>query len=350
MSDAGIRIATGTVVKDLAWYQRWLAVAEASGFDLVSTGDSQSLWADPFVTMAVAAEHTTRPRIAVTVSNPRTRHPAVVASSLVALQQLSGGRIVYGLSSGDSALRNIGLRPAGLVELEEYARAVKGLCAGETVRYRGEDLVLRWGSAPVALWMAAEGPRTQHLAGRIADGVVLHTALDPEGFAAATANVRAGADAAGRRFEDIEIWCMAAMQLARSEEEGIHQLRFQLAGIANFAFRFHLEGKGVPERLHAPLRELQRRYDSSHHVDREGGDAHAALVDELGLTDFVAGRSVIAGPPARCVERIREVAAFGASNLIVSQFVEDQLAFMETFAREIRPALSSGAQAADTPS
>ncbi len=100
-AEAPIRIATGTVVKDYDWYRRWLEVAEASGFDLLSTGDSQSLWADPFITMAVAAEHTTRPRIGVTVSNPQTRHPAVVASSLVALQQLSGGRIVYGLSSGD---------------------------------------------------------------------------------------------------------------------------------------------------------------------------------------------------------------------------------------------------------
>ena len=119
-TDPPIRIATGTVVKDYDWYRKWLEVAESSGFDLLSTGDSQSLWADPFITMTVAALQTTRPRIGVTVSNPQTRHPAVVASSLVALQQLSGGRIVYGLSSGDSALRNIGLRPARLTELEDY--------------------------------------------------------------------------------------------------------------------------------------------------------------------------------------------------------------------------------------
>jgi 5,10-methylenetetrahydromethanopterin reductase len=335
-----IRVATGTVVKDYDWYRRWLEVAEASGFDLLSTGDSQSLWADPFITMAVAAEHTTRPRIGVTVSNPQTRHPAVVASSLVALQQLSGGRIVYGLSSGDSALRNIGLRPARLVELEEYARAVKGLCAGQTVVYQGAELTMHWGSAAVPLWMAAEGPRTQYLAGQIADGVVLHTALDAAVFAAAMANITAGAESVGRSIDEIEIWCMAAMQLAESEEAGIHALRFQLAGIANFAYRFHMEGKAVPDEFQAPLMELQRRYDSGHHVDREGGDAHAALIDELGLTQFIANRSVIAGPPARCVERIREVAGFGASNLIVSQFVDDQLSFMETFAKEIGPALN----------
>jgi 5,10-methylenetetrahydromethanopterin reductase len=335
-----IRMATGTVVKDYDWYRRWLQVAEASGFELLSTGDSQSLWADPFITMAVAAEHTTLPRIGVTVSNPQTRHPAVVASSLVALQQLSGGRIVYGLSSGDSALRNIGLRPARLIELEAYARAVKGLCAGQSVTYQGHELSMSWGSAPITLWMAAEGPRTQYLAGQIADGVVLHTALDAAVFAAAVDQISAGAQSVGRSMADIEVWCMAAMQLAESEAEGIHALRFQLAGIANFAYRFHMEGKAVPDEYRAPLLELQRRYDSGHHVDREGGEAHAQLIDELGLTEFIAKRSVIAGPPKHCVERIREVASFGASNLIVSQFVDDQLSFMETFATEIRPALS----------
>src|SRR5947208_8998046 len=150
-----MRFATGTTVKDYAWYHEWLRVAEDAGFSMLTTGDSQSLWADPFVTMAVAAERTTSPRIGVTVSNPMTRHPAVVASALVALQDLSGGRIVFGLSSGDSALRNIGLRPARLTELEEYGRAVKGLCAGETVSYQGRELTMPWGRAPISLWLAA---------------------------------------------------------------------------------------------------------------------------------------------------------------------------------------------------
>src|SRR5690554_4781203 len=80
-----VRFATGTTVKDFDWYRRWLHVAEAAGFEMITVGDSQSLWADPFVAMAFAAEITTRPQIALTVSNPQTRHPAVVASSLVAL-------------------------------------------------------------------------------------------------------------------------------------------------------------------------------------------------------------------------------------------------------------------------
>ena len=46
----------------------------------------QSLWADPFVSLTLAAELTTTPRLAITVSNPMTRHPAVVASSSLAIR------------------------------------------------------------------------------------------------------------------------------------------------------------------------------------------------------------------------------------------------------------------------
>ncbi|MCU1378018.1 MAG: hypothetical protein JWN29_1001 [Acidimicrobiales bacterium] len=336
-----MRFATGTTVKDYRWYEEWLAVAETAGFAMLTTGDSQSLWADPFVTMAVAAQRTTVPRIGITVSNPMTRHPAVVASSLVALQQLSGGRMVYGLSSGDSALRNIGVRPATVAELGEFACAVKGLCAGETVSWRGEDLVLRWGSHPTPVWMAAEGPRTQFLAGQVADGVILSNALDADVLALARQNLAAGAESVGRDVGDIEVWCMAAMCPAPTEAEGIHRLRFQLAGTANHVYRFHLDGKGLPDELRPAVEELKRRYDSTAHATPERADANARLVEELGLVDFLARRSVVAGPPARWVERFRECEALGIENLIVSQFVDDQLSFMADFAKHVLPAFGA---------
>ena len=335
-----LRLATGTTVKDYRWYREWLRVAEAAGFSMLTTGDSQSLWADPFVTMAVAAEHTTRPRIGITVSNPLTRHPAVVASALVALQQLSAGRMVFGLSSGDSALRNIGIRPAGVEEVGDFARAVKGLCAGREVTWRGQELVLRWGSYPTPVWLAAEGPRMQRLAGQVADGVILSNALDAEVLELARRHVAEGAASAGRRAEDVEVWCMAAMCPAPSEEEGIHRLRFQLAGTANHVYRFHMNDKAVPAELRPALAELQDRYDSTVHATPERAEANGRLVEELGLVEFLARRSVIAGPPERQIERLREIAALGVENLILSQFVDDQLAFMRDFAELVAPAVA----------
>ena len=316
-------------------------MAEDAGFDVLGTGDSQSLWADPFVTMTVAAMHTRRPRVGVSVSNPVTRHPAVAASAMVAIQQLAGGRAYYGIGSGDSAVFNIGERPAKLAEVEEYGRAVKGLCAGETVQYRGKELVLRWlteDAKPVPLWMAPEGPRTQRLAGQIADAVILSCALTRERFERSLANVRAGAEAAGRSMDEIEIWCRVDFYLAETEQAGLEGVRFALAGAAHRQYQFSMEGKGVPEELAPKLRELVRRYDSSHHASPLTAHANAALVEELGLVDWMAAQSAIVGPPERLVERIHEVAEAGVRNLMVAQWVPDPFAFMRTFAEQVMPA------------
>jgi 5,10-methylenetetrahydromethanopterin reductase len=332
-----MKFATGTTVKDFGWYRRWLSAAEDAGFSMITTGDSQSLWADPFVIMTVAAQHTARPRLGITVSNPVTRHPAVVASSLVALQQLSAGRMVFGVSSGDSALRNIGVRPATVAEVRDFVVAVKGLCAGEKVEWQGQSLVLRWGTYPTPVWMAAEGPRMQFAAGQVADGVVLSNALDTEVLRIARENIAAGAASAGRHVDDVEIWCMAAMSPAPTEAEGIRKLQFLLAGTANHVYRFHTEGKGLPEELRPAILELQNRYDSSAHATPERAEANARLVDELGLVDFLARRSVIAGPVERQIERLQEIDRLGATNLILSQFVDDQIGFMRDFARLVAP-------------
>jgi 5,10-methylenetetrahydromethanopterin reductase len=335
-----IRFGTGTTVRDFAAYNEWLRVGEGCGYELLTTGDSQSLWADPFVIMTVAALRTTRPRLAITVSNPMTRHPAVVASSATALQQISGDRFVYGISSGDSALRNIGVLPASVAELEEYVTCVQAMCDGRPATFRGQAQQLRWDHRPTPVWMAAEGPRTLQLAGRIAQGVVLSNSLTAEALQRNLIHISEGARQAGRSVDELEIWCMANVVPAATEAEGIDQVRSVLAGTANHVFRFTLDGKGLPEELIPKVQELKQRYDSSHHASPETAAHNAALVDELGLTSWLARQSTIAGPIEHCVERLHEVAEAGVKGIIVAQFVPDQLAFMRTFADKVLPAFS----------
>ena len=340
----GLRFGTGTTVKDFALYHEWLRIAEDAGFDLLTTGDSQSLWADPFTIMTVAAERTNRPRLGVTVSNPMTRHPAVAASACAAVQQISGGRFAFGVSSGDSALRNIGVRAATVDEIGGYVQALQRLTAGERVDWHGAPLQLHWlapDAVPVPIWMAAEGPRTQRLAGRIADGVVLSNCLTRDAYELATSNIAQGAREGGRSLDDIEIWCMANIVLAPTEREGIDQITYVLAGTANHIYRFAMSGKGLPDELAEPMRALQAEYDSRHHAQRDTALAHnnATLVDKYGLRDYLAPRSTIAGPPERCIERLHEVAANGPRNLILAQFVADPHAWMRTLADVILPAV-----------
>ena len=332
-----MQFGTGTTVGDMNRYPEWLAIAEDAGFDLLTTGDSQSLWADPFISMTLAAHLTTRPRLAITVSNPMTRHPAVVASSCLALQQISGDRFVYGLSSGDSALRNIGVRSARVGEMEQYIRAIKESSSGQRATWRDAEFTVGSHQAALPVWVAAEGPRTQEMAGRVADGVILSNSLTPEVIEIAKANIARGAASVGRRIEDIELWWMCNLVPAKTEDEGIDSIKSVLAGTANHVYRFDMAGKGLPEEAMEPVRRLQSEYDSSHHASPATAAHNAALIDRYGLRDVLAPRSTIAGPTGRILERLDEVAEAGATNLILAQFVDDPYAFMRTFADEIAP-------------
>ena len=79
-------------------------------------------------------------------------------------------------------------------------------------------------------------------------------------------------------------------------------------------------------------------YQSRHHAQPGEANPNNELIDKYGLRDYLAAQGTIAGPPEHCVERINEVAALGAVNLIVAQFMTDQYEWMRTFADQVLPA------------
>lgn len=304
-----------------------MRACEAIGLDLLGHGDSPCLWHDPYVALAVAATVTERIRLGPMVTNPVTRDPSVTAAAAIGLQELSKGRAVLGLGGGDSALLNAGLRPATFEQMADYAAAVRALTQGRPATWEGRTFSLRWPATarPVPLFLAAEGPRKLALAGAVADGVVVSNGLTRAVVADTIRTVHEAARAAGRQPEDIEIWWMVNFAFAPSAEEGVHDLRWLLAGSADHVFRFTLDAKRVPAGKEEAVRELMARYDHGEHAVAAGSDHNAELVDELGLRTWLADRFAITGTPRDCVARIEEVAGYGATNLMFTQIVPDQL-------------------------
>ena len=181
---------------------------------------------------------------------------------------MADGRAVLGLGSGDSAIYTIGAPPATLAGLEESIVTLGRLTAGETVERgasaRGPGACIA-PTARIPIYLAAEGPRTLELAGRVADGVIVGLGLTPEVVRLSLAAIERGARAAGRTLDDVDVWWFAKTSLADRREEAIEPIKMALAASANHAFRFTLEGKGVPPDLHEKIRALQREYDSHHH-------------------------------------------------------------------------------------
>ena len=172
-------------------------LAEEMGFDYVGIADSQSLARELYVTLGVVAASTERVMLGPTVSNPLTRHPAVAASAIASINELSKGRAFLGLGSGDSAVLNLGLRPARLAELHHYIQSVREMLAGETVEYRGNRAHVRWSSTAIPVAMSAEGPRTLAMAGSVADAAIVHTGLTTDVLWDTVASIREGDAPAG---------------------------------------------------------------------------------------------------------------------------------------------------------
>jgi 5,10-methylenetetrahydromethanopterin reductase len=326
-----VRFGTVTFTEDYDDYLRWLAAAEELGYDIAGHGDSQSLWSDVYVSLAVAARATSRIRIGTLVTNPVTRHPAVTAGAAASLQKLSGGRMFLGVGTGDSALANIGKAPATVDAFAAYCRAVTRLCAGETAEWQGQSLRMSWPVEKVPLWISAEGPRMLHLAGQIADGVIVASGVGDDVIDHVLGTIGRGAADAGRSMDDIEVWWMLKPYLAPSEEEAWRDLRWTLAGTANHLFRFTMADKFVPPELEEPIRRLQREYAANTHGKVAEGAHNARLVDQYGLTEWLGRRFALGGPPEVIVKRIKEIARRGVTRFLLPQFVPERIDFMRRF-------------------
>jgi 5,10-methylenetetrahydromethanopterin reductase len=327
-----IRVGMAGMYADLRDQVRFARELEALGYDLVGYGDTQSLMPDLFVGLTAMASATERVLLCSTVGNPVTRHPAVIASACAGLQRLGGGRLRYGVGSGDSAVRLAGVRSARVEEMEEFCLAFRALVHNRTASWRGKELRLHFDADPVPLWLAAEGPRMLELAGRVADGVIMGNGITEEVICDNLARIERGAAAAGRSIEDLELWFLAKPYVAPSEAQAIRATAYSLAATANHAFRHTLEGKHLPDSLRPGMQRLLHGYNSAHHNLAGKAADNAALVFDNGLEGYLGERFLIGGPPDRIAERIRQLARWGASNLFLAGVFGDPIAY----ARQIR--------------
>jgi 5,10-methylenetetrahydromethanopterin reductase len=312
--------------------------AESLGFEWVGVADSQSVFHELYVALTLAATSTSRARVGPLVTNPVTRHLVVTASAITSIDEVSRGRAVLAIGSGDSAIFTLGAPPATVAGLEDAILTLSRLTGGEIVKRAEQAWRVHRTSRRVPVYLAAEGPRTLELAGRVADGVIVGLGLTPDVIERSLAAIERGARATGRRLADLDVWWFAKTNVADTREAAIAPITMALAASANHAFRFTLEGKGVPSNLHAPIRGLQRDYDAHQH--EIAGARNAALTDRWGLTDFLVDRFAIAGTPSECVAQIRRAMAAGARQFITTSFVPDSRAFMRRWAQQVATAVA----------
>ncbi len=299
--------------------------ADRYGFARIGTGDTQWHNMECFMALTLMALNSEKPEISPRVTNPVTREPSVMASAIVSLDLISRGRAVLTIGRGDSAVHNIGLTPASVEETRDYIRAVRDLLEKGDTTYRGRHNHFDWPRpAPrrrIPICVTAEGPRMLRLAGKLGDQVLIGTGVTADVVEASLAELHAGARAAGRNPDTIEVWWAPRLSIAVSTDKAIKNIMASIASSGNHALRSGFAGKQVPDRLKDNIRRFHQEYDYAQHGMKTG--KNAKLVDELGLTDYFLERFAVAGSPSDIVTRIQALSRLGLKNLWLSSPGDD---------------------------
>ena len=348
-----LRVPTCAPATEIAAF---VARAERAGFDGVGLTDMQMLVRDPFVSMAMAIQNTSRIRLATAVTNVVTRHVSVLACAIQSVAELAPGRVRVWMGRGDSAVYSVGLPHSTIQQMREQIVTLRSLLAGERVTFNGVTGRMRHGaSATPPLILAADGPKGLELAGEVADGVLARVALHPKVVAATRERIAAGARRAGRKPEDIKLmFCVNGivrdtMQEAR-ELARPHCVRWLIAG---GALTQGLREAGIaPEKLPMPKELVEARpeavstlnlYPDLHHAeDWDRAKQLCAFLPQDALEQICDLIGFI-GTPEHCARRFAQLSRDGLDHFYLAgaytyEFPHPEL---QAFEKSIFPAIAS---------
>ena len=321
----------------------WWQFCEGLGIE-ATVSDSPAQFRDLYVTAPACAMQADRLPIFVCVSNPVSRHPAVTAAALLALNDLAPGRVVFGIGTGDSALWSVGLKAAKLATLREYVLAVKALLRGEAATWRGQTFRGEWTkwTAPVdiPILIAAAGPKALRMGAEIGDGLIISLGFSTEDIATIFEIIDQGCAASGRDRAALELWWQADVTFAESAAAGAESA---LGWGVEWLTLTTVDGKGVPDHLRDALVELNddARNIATAYKDQDRDRVRVARAKELGIYDWLVERSPrLWGTPDDVAARLKELGSLGLCNWIY--YIgrrADKRGLVETLAREVVPRL-----------
>jgi len=316
--------------------------AESAGASGLAIYDAQNTDGEVYVALAAAATATKTLQLGTGVTNPVTRHPAVAASAMASLQQLSGGRMTLGIGRGDSSLAHIGRAPATVDELSQYVQALQKYLRGESVPF---DEISFYGNATSDLltlgladgpsssrieWLArklagettapnlrtqllpvkvpvevsATGPKVIALAAVHADRVMLAVGADPNRIkwamnVAREARIAAGLDADAIKFG-------AWLNIVVHDEINIAR-RLAAGGVSLFARFAVMHGTSTGPQTSATEAVMQNLYKDIDMNDHTSSQSRQALALP---NEFIEQYGVV-GNTAECVAKIKIIEALG---------------------------------------
>ena len=300
--------------------------AEDEGWDGLGLVDSQNLAGDPFVELALAAGATSTLQLATAVTNPVTRHPAVMATAIATVQGESGGRAVLGIGRGDSALAHLGLSPAPVPVFERFLARLQGYLRGDEVDFdievdgggevRSSSALgmaagptssrLRWlrrEQAKVPVDVAATGPKVIAAGVRHAERVTFAVGVAAERISWAV-------DVARSVRDDVELGAYVPMLVHPDRTTARRLISGAVGSYARFSVMHGTVSGPVSDEQRGRLEAVHDAYDMGAHFSQ--GSPQSRELDDAVIDAFG-----IAGPAGYCVDKILELESLGIHRVFV---------------------------------
>ncbi|TCR18663.1 LLM class flavin-dependent oxidoreductase [Streptomyces sp. BK205] len=292
--------------------------AEELGFDQVWVVEDLG-WRGGVAQAATVLASTTNLTVGIGILPAGARNVAFAAMELATLAQLHPGRVIAGIGHGMPAwMRQVGSWPASpLTLIKEYARALRLLVAGqpgpENGRYvRCEGVVLTEIPdivPPVIL--GVRGPKSQAVAGEVADGLLLAEPAAPEYITASLGNLGPAANA-----PEIVVYDAAAVD--DDEEAALNRVRAALEPVGEPQWAAHIDPLPFAEELRA---HRAASPDARHFARTMPAEWVRALS--------------ISGTPDQARAAIEARHAAGATSVVLAPAGPDRLAALDALARAL---------------
>ena len=302
-------------------------LADENGFQNLWLIDSPDAYPNVWTTAALCAVNTSRIRIGPGVTNPVTRHPQVTANAALSVHEISGGRAILGLGTGDSAVRQLGWKPASVSVMRE---AVK-LCR-DSFKEKGAD---------IPIYISGPGPKITAYACKEADGIISPGSRSPEALRWDMGRIEAVAKEVGRDIRNLSIMCQVMFAVSDDRREALDDMRGPLTRIIKDIVLDRPEAWPEElEHLRAEARTVAEAYDYKHHMMSHTPNAEMvtdALVEAFGIAG--TPQEVLPKFKAMWQEGLQQEAAGLDFTFSFNPVGKGQKRSFELFVREILPQL-----------
>ena len=273
----GIEFVPQIPLKELV---RLVKIAEDVGFEYAWITDHYNN-KNVYETLALIASETETIKMGPGVTNPYVRSPAISASAIATIDEISEGRATFGIGPGDKATFD-----ALGIEWTKPVSTIKAAIADINTLLAGEK--------------TEAGAALGGVAGEIADGVLIN-ASNPKDYEAAMPMIKKGLAAAGGD-KSFDVGAYTATSIGPDSDAAKNAAKIVVAFIAAGSPPPVIERHGLPEGFNTKMGDFLAKGDF--------GGAIGAVTDEA-LDAFS-----VCGTPEEFIPKIEGLAEMGVTQYV----------------------------------